>query len=127
VNILVQTSVRVFVAWVLLFQSKAVARVLIPDVETVSGKELGQRPAIAQLWFWIALIGIYNLIAPLSYLIHTFAGPGGLVPFSDLTPRGWVGNGTVGPQSLLLVISLAMIIFCKPIGRLIQGPSAKSE
>ena len=118
--ILVQVAVRVFVAWFLLFKPMAIAKVLIPNEETIAGSELGAQPAISQLWFWIALIGIFQAIGPLSFLLHQFVGPDNVYAPTNFSAGGILANPTTGPQLLLLLLSLLLIIFCKPLGRLIQ-------
>ena len=120
--ILLQAAIRVLIAWLLLFKNQAIAKMLVPDVQGVAGNELGHRAAISQLWFWIALIGIYHLIAPLSFLIQIFIGPArSHLPQPDYSAGGLVLSSSTGPHVVMILVALALIVFCKPIGRLIQG------
>jgi hypothetical protein len=120
--ILLQTVIHFVIAWLLLFKNQTIAKILVKEVQGVAGNELAHRAAISQLWFWIALIGIYQLIAPMSYLIQYFIGPSrGYIQQPDYSAGGLLVSSSTGPHVVMILVALALIVFCKPIGRLIQG------
>jgi len=116
-----QGMVIVFCSLLLLFQCKRLAAVLIKEDVALPEGPLSTPSPLAQIWFWIAIIGLHNIVQPAGILLNRLVVnyPTGM-QVNDYSAGSILSNRSTGPHLVLFLLSLALIVLCKPIGRLIQ-------
>ena len=112
----VQAVIYLVLTWGLLFRSHAITAAFVQE-EELPGGILSHQSPICQLWFWIALIGVSQLAGPAGVLLSQFftQTPEIITTHTALT------TAATGPPIISLILAICLILFCKLLGRLIQG------